>query len=106
RRRYVAMGCISEDEPRMNAQRLDMLQRQFAAKKLRKAIATTVWDTGVDFRHLDVLIRADAGSSPIKDTQLPGRAMRTSAGKEVGIVRDYVDVFNQRPYRRSLGRRR
>lgn len=106
RRRYVAMGCISEDEPRMNAQRLDMLQRQFAAKKLRKAIATTVWDTGVDFRHLDVLIRADAGSSPIKDTQLPGRAMRTSAGKEVGIVRDYVDVFNQRTYRRSLGRRR
>ena len=48
----------------------------------------------MNFTLLNVLNRADAGGSPIMDTQIPGRTARISAGKEVGIVRDYRDQFN------------
>ena len=61
---------------------------------MKKVIATTVWNVGVSFNALEVLIRADGGGSPINDIQIPGRVSRISEGKTHGIVHDYLDQFN------------
>jgi len=63
---------------------------------LRKVIATSVWNRGVNFKNLEVLIRADAGSSVIDDTQIPGRLSRTTDDGEkiCGILIDYMDQFD------------
>jgi len=90
----------------------DELRRRtvaFERGELRKAVATTVWNVGVDFRHLEVLIRADAGGSPINDVQIPGRNSRKKREgddrpKAVGVVHDFLDQFDV-GFRRRAERR-
>lgn len=96
RQRYIRWGCISAQEPLMSQARYRELTTLFERGKLRKAICTTVWNVGVDFRDLQVLVRADAGGSPVNDVQIPGRTSRKGrlTDKQVGIVRDYLDQFN------------
>lgn len=93
---YREIGCIGDDEPVMTLERRRQLKTAFEHGKLRKVIANTVWKRGVDFRMLQVLIRADAESSLISDTQIPGRTSRIcdEVGKEVSIVIDYRDQFS------------
>lgn len=93
-RTYQERGLISQDEPRMDWQRRQMLKDQFSAGKLKKVIATDVWSTGVNFHQLQVLIRADAARSAIRDTQIPGRITRPDAVKSVGILVDLRDQFD------------
>jgi superfamily II DNA or RNA helicase len=95
RRRYIKAGLLSADEPVMTADRRLELQQAFEQGRLKKVIATTVWNVGVDFTHLRVLIRADGGSSPINDLQIPGRTSRTRDGKGTSTIHDYVDHFNK-----------
>ena len=87
----------------MTEERKQKITRRFEKGKLKKAIATTVWNVGVNFRNLEVLIRADAGGSPINDTQIPGRTSRVNSElvkktgtqeKMVGILHDYRDMFD------------
>ncbi len=75
-------------------------RQEFEAGKMRFAIATGVWSQGVDFRHLDVLVRCDARSSSIPNTQIPGRLSR---GK-TGLLVDFQDSFDDRFKRRSSSR--
>jgi superfamily II DNA or RNA helicase len=104
---YRQQGCIGRNEPLMTLERRRKLKKMFEVGKLRKVIANTVWKRGVDFRKLQVLIRADAESSMISDTQIPGRTSRIcdEIGKEVSVVIDYRDQFSEkwreRAYRRS-----
>lgn len=96
--RYVKWGLLSKDEPEMTRHRLDMLKKRFEDGRLKKVIATTVWNRGVNFRNLQVLIRADGVASKIVDTQIPGRLSRTGTegDKEYGILIDYLDQFDER----------
>jgi superfamily II DNA or RNA helicase len=94
RRRWIRKGLITPDEPEMTSERRQKLTTLFERNKLKKAIVTTVWNAGVDFRDLQVLIRADAGSSPINNVQIPGRVSRLSDEKQYGIIHDYWDVWN------------
>ena len=82
----------------------DQYREAFRAGTLRKAIATGVWGTGVDFPGLNVIVRADAQGGSIVNTQLPGRVTRVSEGKEVGIVIDFDDVFCATLQERALQR--
>jgi superfamily II DNA or RNA helicase len=94
--RYINWKLIPSDEPKMSADRLERLKSMFEHGTLRKVIATTVWNRGVNFKELQVLIRADAGSSAIVDTQVPGRLSRTTEkyDKHNGILIDYLDQFD------------
>lgn len=94
RKRYIKQRLITEDEPDMTLERRIKLTKAFGLGKLKKVICTTVWNVGVSFNNLEVLIRADAGGSPVNDTQIPGRVSRTAEGKQVGIVHDYMDQFS------------
>lgn len=87
---------LKRELPEMTRERVRQMQHDYGRGVFKKAIATTVWKRGVDFPQLGVLCRADAGSSKINDTQLPGRTARTADGKAFGIVRDFRDQFNRR----------
>lgn len=94
--RYIRWKLIKSDEPKMTIHRLERLKAMFEKGTLRKVIATTVWNRGVNFKELRVLIRADASSSAIDDTQIPGRLSRTTDkyDKANGILIDYLDQFD------------
>lgn len=59
--------------------------------KLRVAVATSLLDEGADFPIAGVLILAAGGRSATKTVQRAGRVMRPHAGKEAGVVYDFVD---------------
>lgn len=104
---YIKWKLIPADEPKMTADRLERLKVMFEKGKLKKVIATSVWNRGVNFKELSVLIRADAGSSKIVDTQVPGRLSRTTDKKDkhVGVLIDYLDQFDD-GFKRKAGIRR
>jgi superfamily II DNA or RNA helicase len=101
---YIHRKLLPADTPLMTPTRRHKLRQLFETGQLKKVIATGVWNRGVDFRKLRVLIRADAGGSDINDTQIPGRVSRTSAGKALGVVHDYRDQFDRRFLQRAQKR--
>jgi superfamily II DNA or RNA helicase len=94
RERYAKKGFCKSSEPLMDLDRRQQLTKDFETGKLKKVICTTVWNVGVSFNNLAVLIRADGGGSAINDIQIPGRVSRTAANKDCGVVHDYLDQFN------------
>lgn len=96
RRSYVDAGLIDPDEPIMDAARVENVTREFTRHRLLKVICTTIWNVGVDFRDLRVLIRADGEGSSIKNVQIPGRLSRLAdkTDKKSGLVIDYLDQFD------------
>ena len=105
RRKYVRWGLITNSEPYMTDDRRTNLTKRFERGKLKKAICNTVWNVGVDFTHLGVLIRADAGGSPVNDIQIPGRVSRIGPEKVRGIIHDYMDLFDRGFHCKSTSRR-
>lgn len=86
--------------------RREALRQAFQTGELKHAIATSIWDTGVDFRGLEVLIRADCMGSAIKSTQTPGRLSRTDGKKTCAYLVDFVDKFDQALHRRWQARKK
>ncbi len=103
--RFVSWGLLNNDEPVMTTKRRFALKRQFETGELRKVIATTVWNRGVNFRKLQVLVRADGKSSPIADAQIPGRLSRLSENKNYGLLVDFNDQFDPTMMRRASERK-
>jgi superfamily II DNA or RNA helicase len=103
--RFVKNGMLPADEPVMTPQRRQTLRQQFEAGQLKKVIATDVWSTGVSFNSLAVMVRADARSSEIMDTQIPGRVSRLHDEKYMGIVIDCLDQFDS-GFREAARKRR
>jgi superfamily II DNA or RNA helicase len=105
RQKYERWGLIKAGDHPISARDRERMQEEFAAGTLRRVIATTssngVWSTGVDFPHLNALIRADAQAGSIMGIQIPGRVSRKSDGKEEGIVVDFDDGFNPLLRRRA-----
>jgi len=110
RRYFERQGLWPPGHEPMTAERRANLTAAFERGVLREAIVTTVWNVGVSFNRLQVLNRADAGGSPIMDTQIPGRVSRPSPddpeSKPVGIVRDYCDQFDSGFRAKAASRRR
>ena len=104
RNQYAKEGFCARDEPLMDLERRQRLTKEFETGKLKKVICTTVWNVGVSFNKLAVLIRADGGGSAINDIQIPGRVSRIANGKEHGLVHDYLDQFNPGYRKRAAGR--
>ena len=114
---YAANGIKSEDKPWflrhnllrpgeqvMTEERKGQLTEAFTRGVLKKAIATTVWNVGVSFNSLPVLVRADGTTNPIADTQIGGRTSRRNEGKAQGRVHDYGDQFDDGFMRRAQRR--
>lgn len=108
RARYIRWKLLKPDEPLMTTQRRKELKRLFSQGKLKKAIATTVWDTGVDFRRLQVLCLACAPGGDIRTRQWKGRLARNcpEIGKTEAILHDYNDCFDTGLKRNAQNRKR
>lgn len=104
RDKYYRGGFCPKNEPLMDLPRRQQLTKDFESGKLKKVICTTVWNVGVSFNKLNVLIRADGGGSTINDIQIPGRVSRIADGKVSGVVHDYLDSFDH-GMRNKSGRR-
>lgn len=90
--KWIERGLLPPTYRPLTKKGLDDLKKQFEAGTLRRVIATSVWNRGVNFHNLSVLIRAGGGASKLDDTQIPGRLSRL--GKSYGLLLDYFDDFN------------
>jgi superfamily II DNA or RNA helicase len=93
RSKYTKADVLVDGEHPITLRDRARLQVEFQAGTLRKVL-TTCWKRGVDFPHLQVLIRCDGSGSAINNTQLPGRLSRLDDGKITGYLVDYLDEFN------------
>jgi len=84
----------------------DRIRDLFSQGKLKKVIATTVWDRAVDFKGLEVLIRADALAAKVGSVQKPGRLSRIAFGKKRGLLVDFSDDFSETLRNKARIRRR
>jgi superfamily II DNA or RNA helicase len=103
---WAAMGMLDINEHPLRPKEVLRKQHAFEAGDLRAVIATSIWDTGVDFCELGVLARANADASNTKSIQGPGRLSRLYDEKEYGLLRDYGDEWDGIMQRRADTRRR
>jgi hypothetical protein len=97
-------GIISDDyQPITLADRIRM-QEEFESRQLLKVIATPIWNVGVSFDTLEVLVRADAGVGEIGNIQVPGRLSRIADGKTGAILEDFSDRWDKYFRARALAR--
>lgn len=101
---YKATGMLPQHFVDVTSEVRYNMQLAFEQQQLKRVIATDVWATGVDFTALQTVVRADARSSEILDTQGPGRASRLHDGKEYGQVIDTIDYWDDDFLRRSKSR--
>ena len=101
---YKATGMLPQNFVDVTTEVRYNMQVAFERQQLKKVIATDVWATGVDFTALQTVVRADARSSEIIDTQGPGRASRLHDGKEYGYVIDTIDYWDKDFLNRSKAR--
>lgn len=96
-RAYRGKGLIDDSFPVLDRKKRRSLREQYEKGELRHVIATGVWAVGVDFTHLEVLVRADGGASEIASIQVPGRVARidASGNKREGILVDFRDQFDE-----------
>jgi len=79
-------GTLPPRFGRMKAKELTERIRLFEHGALRRMISTGFIGTGVDMKHLDVVVRADGGASEIGNIQFRGRVTRGDTGV-------YCDLF-------------
>lgn len=100
RKRWERAKLIAEGQHPITSSERERLRDDFRESNLKRVIATQIWGTGIDFPKLEVLVRADAQASSIRNTQLPGRVTRASKGKDFGLVLDFDDCHNETLSRR------
>lgn len=105
-RRPVLVGGEDVSKYAMKKKQVTQLVESFAAGEIKKAIATTVIKEGINLHHLRVLIRADGASSPVFNTQVPGRLSRLQEGKDFTLLLDPWDDDNDWVRGRSMARMR
>ena len=69
------------------------LADRMASGELRAAISTMTWAEGVDYKQLNVLVRADGMVSKVRNDQIPGRLSRLWGTKKMGLLVDFNDKW-------------
>lgn len=92
---FKALGLITNEDQLCNPKKRDEYMAKFESGEIKYAICSKVWQKGVNFPNLRVLLRADAGASDITNVQAGGRASRVTEGKTKAKIIDIDDVFNK-----------
>ena len=92
---YERQKLVPPGSKPMTSNQREQARLDFKAGKLRRAISTGVWSTGVNFPELSVLVRAEACGNAIKNTQWPGRATRRTDTKDTSYIIDFDDKFER-----------
>ena len=91
---------------KMNAKQLDIMRKAFAKGTLKYLICTKVMKQGVNFPHLQVLIRADGDVSAVEGIQIPGRLSRLDEDKKYAYLIDVADTFSPWAHGRAQARQK
>lgn len=104
--KFQATGVMIPGQEICTPKLRDERRQAFEQGTLRKAISTRIWRQGVDFRDLQILIRADGLSSTIDANQIPGRLSRLgrNINKDYGLLIDFYDMFSKNLEYRSKKR--
>lgn len=87
-RQLQKKGIIDPDYVQPRPREMAEIIQRIEAGAVRRIVSTTTLGTGVDLRHLDVIIRADAGSSEISNIQFRGRVTRGNRGTYCDFIVD------------------
>ena len=79
------------------------IYNKFRDGEISKLISTSIYQQGVNFPNLEVLINLGGGGSDIAAGQIPGRASRNIKGKNVSYI---VDIWNDWDIKYVEGRKR
>ena len=102
---WKSQGLIDSEEDLCTVKRREEIRQKFRTTEIKRVICTRVWQKGVDFPKLKILLRADASASEITADQASGRLSRTDSGnKTVAKVIDIEDSFNP-TYKRRYAER-
>ena len=88
------LGLVTDQTVFTDRKARKAYQTKFENKEIKYVICNKVWQKGVSFNHLSLLVRADASSSEITTVQASGRVSRMNDGKSHGRVIDFRDSFN------------
>jgi len=102
--KFKHQGLVPRDFKPLGPNGVEWMAKRFRDGEVKKVIVTSVWNRGVDFPDLSVVIRADAAASVIANTQIPGRVSRINGTKEYGLVVDFIDNWNDGFHAKSLAR--
>ena len=80
------------------------IYNRFKSGDITKVISTTIYQQGVNFPNLSVMINAGGGGSAIAAGQIPGRTSRSIAGKDCSYIIDFWHDWDM--VVNSSGRRR
>jgi len=100
--KFKREGLIPDDYKALTDKQRENKIADFEIGKLRKVISTTTLGVGVDAPGLDVIIRADGGSSEISNIQFRGRVMRGDSG----VYCDFLDTGDEGMKRKAQSRRK
>lgn len=101
--RTVAIQFM-QDKYTLKAKDKNKLSDKMASGELRAAIATMTWSEGVDYKQLNVLVRADGMISKVRNDQIPGRLSRLWGDKKMGLLIDFNDKWTPWAYRNTMAR--
>lgn len=95
-----AKVCFSAMGKKLRKETLDA----FRAGELKCIVATSLADEGIDLPIANVLVLVSGGRSSTKTEQRTGRVLRSFAGKEHGVIYDFLDrqhpMMQHHAYRR------
>jgi len=89
---YVELGFLTD--PYRTTKEISQVQTGMETGEIRLCISTMVFKEGVDFTHLEVLIRGETQSGIIPLTQIGGRLSRKTEVKTKGILIDFMNQFD------------
>lgn len=92
---YIRQGLLPKGAKPISSNDREQARLDFAAGKLKRAISTAIWSTGVNFPHLNAIVRADASGNAKDATQWAGRASRRTDDKTTSYIIDFNDKFNR-----------
>lgn len=93
-------GLLPNDYVPMTSKETTQAIEDFEKGKIRRVIGTSTLGTGVDMRHLDLLIRADGGSSEVTNIQFRGRATRGERAVYLDFMIEGDDSENRKSKKR------
>lgn len=88
--RVGAVACYSG----MGAKNRRNALEAFKAGELKRIVATSLADEGLDVPRASVLVLVSGGRSRAKAEQRTGRVLRQFAGKAHGTIHDFADTFH------------
>jgi superfamily II DNA or RNA helicase len=96
-----AVACYAK----MGKKRREQAMADFKAGKVRRLVATSLADEGLDLPQAAVLVLVSAGKSETKTVQRTGRVLRRHEGKGDAIIYDFVDEYHPLAAKHSRRRR-